>query len=69
MTTEQRKISLINWITNLDDEAVISQIEDCRRASLSELPSEIIELLTASDAFDEEDCIEHTTSKNLVDGQ
>lgn len=66
MTIEQRKISLINWITNLEDESVINQIEDFRSSTLDELPSEIVKLLTISDATKEEDCIEHTISRDLL---
>ncbi len=66
MTIEQRKISLINWITNLKDESVLSKIEGFRNASLEELPKEIVELLKISDSTKEEDCIEHTNSKSLL---
>lgn len=66
MTIEQKKISLINWITNLEDESVIDQIEDFRSSTLSELPEEIVELLTISDAAKEENCIEHTSSRDLL---
>ncbi len=66
MTIEQKKISLINWITNLEDESVIDQIEDFRSSTLDELPKEIVELLEISDAAKKEDCIEHTYSKDLL---
>jgi hypothetical protein len=66
MTIEQRKISLINWITNLEDETVIGQIEAFRSASLNELPREIVELLKFSDSAKEKDCIEHTNSRTLL---
>jgi len=66
MTIEQRKISLINWITNLENESVIDQIEDVRSSTLSELPKEIVELLTISDTSKEEDFIEHTSSRDLL---
>lgn len=67
MTIEQRKISLINWITNLEDETVINQIEDFRKTSLNELPKEIVELLTIAAAESVDDCIEHTTSQDILD--
>lgn len=67
MTIEKRKISLINWITNLDDEAVIGQIEVFRKASLDELPEEIVKLIQYSDSESLDDGIEHTTSKDILD--
>jgi hypothetical protein len=66
MTIEQRKISIINWITNLEDERVINQIEGFRKNSLDELPKEIVELLKISDSESLESCIEHTNSKDIL---
>ncbi|TVR86322.1 MAG: hypothetical protein EA411_10780 [Saprospirales bacterium] len=66
MTVEQRKISLINWITNLEDEAVIDQIEGLRKTSLDKLPKEIVELLTISAAEKEEDCTKHTSVQDIL---
>ena len=66
MTIEQRKISLINWITNLDDEDVINQIENFRKTSLEDLPKEIVELLRISDSENIDDCIEHTSVRDLL---
>jgi hypothetical protein len=66
MTIEQRKISLINWITNLEDENVINRIEGFRKTSLDELPKEIVELLHISASEPLEDCIEHTTSRDIL---
>lgn len=66
MTIEQRKISLINWITNLDDEDVIDQIENFRKTSLEDLPKEIVELLRISDSENIDDCIEHTNVRDLL---
>ena len=66
MTIEQRKISLINWITNLDDETLINQIEGFRKTSLDELPKEIIELLNISDSESLDDSIEHTNSRDIL---
>jgi hypothetical protein len=60
MTIEERKIALINWITNLEDEQKISQIEAFRQASIEGLPGKIVELLKISDAENIEDCIEHS---------
>ena len=66
MTIEQRKISLINWITNLDDETVINQIEGYRKTSIDTLPKEIVKLLNISAAEPIEDCIEHTSAQDIL---
>lgn len=66
MTIEQRKISLINWITNLEDESVINQIEGFRKSSLDELPKEIVELLKISGSENLNDCVEHTNSRDVL---
>lgn len=66
MTIEQRKISLINWITNLNDESLINQIEGFRKASLNELPKEIAELLKISDSEGLDDSIAHTNSRDIL---
>lgn len=66
MTIEQRKISLINWITNLDDETVITQIEGYRKASINSLPKEIVELLKISAEEPFEDCVEHTSAQEIL---
>jgi len=67
MTLEQRKISIINWITNLDDETIINQIESFRKTSIDQLPKEIVELLNISAAESIEDCIEHTSAQDILD--
>lgn len=66
MTIEQRKISLINWITNLTEESLIIQMERFRRESLEELPRDIVTLLEKSDTAREETCIEHTTARKIL---
>lgn len=66
MTFEQKKISLINWITNLEDESVINQIEDFRKSSLDELPKEIVDMLKILDSEDLSNCIEHTNSRDTL---
>ena len=66
MTIEQKKISLINWITNLDDETVINQIEGFRKTSISELPKEIVELLNIAASEPIEDCVEHTSAQKIL---
>ncbi|REL33122.1 hypothetical protein DYD21_12760 [Rhodohalobacter sp. SW132] len=66
MTIDQKKISIINWITNLEDESVIDQIEGLRKSSLDDLPKEIAELLSISDSEKHDDCIEHTNSRDIL---
>jgi hypothetical protein len=66
MTIEQRKIALINWITNLTEESIIDQVEVFRQKSLSDLPKEIVKLLEISDSAKEDDCFEHTNSRTLL---
>ncbi len=66
MTIEQRKISLINWITNIEDEKVIKKIENFRKTSLDELPEDIVKLLKISDSENIQDCIEHTTARGIL---
>ncbi|MEM7548494.1 MAG: hypothetical protein AAF363_02395 [Bacteroidota bacterium] len=67
MTIEQKKIALINWITNLDDETVIDKIEGFRKTSINELPNEIVELLNIAASEPIEDCIEHTSAQDILD--
>jgi len=66
MSIEQKKISIINWIANLDDEATINEIENFRKASLNELPEEITELLQVSDSTKDDDCIEHSDCRTIL---
>ena len=66
MTIEQRKISLINWITNLEDETLINRIEGFHKTSLNELPKEIVELLQISDSESLNECVEHTKSRDIL---
>lgn len=66
MTIEQRKISLINWITNLEDESLIDQIEVFRKTSLDNLPNEIVQLLKVSDTERLDDCMEHTNVRDIL---
>ena len=66
MTIEQRKISLINWITNLDDETVINQIEGFRKTSINSLPKEIVELISLAATEPIEDCVEHTSAQDIL---
>jgi len=66
MTIEQKKISLINWITNLEDEAIIDQITGFQKSSLDELPKAIVELLKMAEAEPDENLIKHTNVRDIL---
>lgn len=66
MTIEQRKIALINWITELDDEGLIRFMEELQNSKLNDLPSEIVELLSASDSVSDSELLEHIDSRMLL---
>lgn len=69
MTIEEKKIALINWITNLEDEQKINQIEAFRQVSTEDLPRKIVELLKIPDAEPTEDCILHSSMRDLLKNQ
>ena len=66
MTIDQKKIALINWITNLKDETIVDLLADLQNKPSGQLPEEIIELLKLSDSTEENDCIEHSSAKSLL---
>jgi len=66
MTIEQRKRELINWITTIQREDVIESIEDFRNTPEPEIPDTILELLKKSSSAKPEDCIEHTSARELL---
>lgn len=66
MTIEQKKISLINWITNLDDEVVLDQIAGIQQLTLNELPSAIVEFLKIADSEPEENLTTHTSVRDIL---
>ncbi|WP_339610125.1 hypothetical protein [uncultured Roseivirga sp.] len=66
MTIEQKKISLINWITNLEDEVIIDQITGFQKSSLDKLPKAIVELLKMAEAEPEENLIKHTSVRDIL---
>jgi len=67
MTIDQKKISLIHWITNLEDEVILDQLQGIQKSSLDELPEAIIQLLKIAEAEPEENLIEHTTVRDILD--
>ena len=66
MTIEQRKQALINWIITIQQEELIEQIEEFRKHPDSALPEAILELLKTSRAAGHEECIEHTSTRELL---
>ncbi|MEQ8473111.1 MAG: hypothetical protein RIC35_18090 [Marinoscillum sp.] len=66
MTIEQKKISLINWITNLEDEVVLDQIAGIQKLSLDELPDAIVQLLKIADSEPEEKLTVHTSVRDIL---
>ena len=66
MTIEQRKQELITWITTVQREDVIEQIENFRKSPEPEIPDTIMKLLHESSSAKLEDCIEHTSARELL---
>lgn len=66
MTIEQKKISLINWITNLEDEVVLDQIAGIQKLSLDDLPDSIVELLKIAEAEPDDSLTVHTTVRDIL---
>ncbi|MEX0662952.1 MAG: hypothetical protein WEA58_02130 [Balneolaceae bacterium] len=66
MTIEQKKISLINWITNLEDEVILDQIVGFQKTSLDELPNAIVQLLKIAEAEPDKNLVKHTSAKDIL---
>ena len=66
MTIEQRKLELITWITAIQSEDLLERIEDFRDNPNPEIPSTILELLHESSSAKLEDCVEHTSARELL---
>lgn len=66
MSIEQKKISLINWITTLEDEVILDQIAEIQKASLDELPGAVVELLKRAEAEPDENLVKHTSAKDFL---
>lgn len=66
MTIEQKKIALINWITNLENEVVLDRIVELQKSSLSELPDAIVQLLKMAEAEPEENLVKYTNSRDIL---
>ena len=66
MTIEQRKLELITWITSIQSEDLLDRIEGFRNDPEQEIPNTILELLHESSSAKLEDCIEHTSARELL---
>lgn len=66
MTIEQKKISLINWIINLEDEVVLDRIVGLQKSSLDDLPEAIVKLLKKAEAEPDQNLIKHTSTKDIL---
>lgn len=66
MTIEQKKISLINWITNLEDEVVLDQIAEIQKLSLDDLPDAIVQLLKIAEAEPDDNLTVHTSVRDIL---
>ncbi|MEQ8475294.1 MAG: hypothetical protein RIB54_03575 [Fulvivirga sp.] len=66
MTIEQRKLELITWITAIQNEDVLKRLEDFRNNPEPKIPNTILELLHESSSAKLEDCIEHTSARELL---
>ena len=66
MTLEQRKLELIAWITDTQSEEVINRMEAFRNAPEHNPTNTLLELLNESNSAKLEDCIEHTSVRELL---
>ena len=66
MTIEQRKISLINSITNLDNEGLLLRLQELIEDDKTSIPPEIMALVDKSNASKIEDRTEHTSVRDLI---
>lgn len=66
MTIEQKKRSLIKWITNLEDEAMLDQIAGFQKSSLDALPNAIVQLIKMAEAEPEENLVKHTSIRDIL---
>lgn len=63
MDLEQRKISIINWITTLSNERLVEALERLRKEDTN-VPSEILDLLNQSASSN--NITKHSSAKNLI---
>ena len=65
MTIAQRKIELINWITGLTSEESLSQLEEVKNSTVSDLPKELLDFLKAVDPEGTEGLRRHTSVRDI----
>jgi len=63
---EQKKLSLINWITTLEDWAVLDQMAEFQNSSLEELPGAIVQLLKITEDEPDENFVKHRSAKDFL---
>lgn len=66
MTTEQIKIDIINWITQLENESLLLLVNELKDADSGKMPDEILALLQYSNQAGFSELKEHTSTKDLV---
>ncbi|MBN7810100.1 hypothetical protein J0A68_03975 [Algoriphagus sp. H41] len=67
MELEKRKVSLIAWITQLENEKVLEKLERLKTDSIEEnVPDEILDLLKLSEQCPEDRLVRHTQTKDLL---
>lgn len=67
MTIAQKKIELIQWITELEDENLVDSLDDFRKNNLEEvIPDPIKLLLELSKSTPDEKLIPHTSVRELL---
>lgn len=66
MNIETRKSNLINWLSKLNNEALVNRIEELKQESLAKVPQEILSLLDSSNSTDSSKLIEHTNVRDLL---
>ncbi len=66
MSWAQRKIALINWITDMNNEQLLEELEKLRSGSNKNIPQVIIELLERSDNVSDNSLTEHRLVKKQL---
>ncbi|MCH8569579.1 MAG: hypothetical protein LAT67_15000 [Balneolales bacterium] len=66
MSIEQKKISLINWISTLEDEVILDQLEGIKKTSIDQLPGAIVQLIKMAEDEPNENLIKHTSAKDFL---
>ena len=66
MTSEQRKIELVRWITTLKDGILPYRVDDLRKAGSADVPDALLQLLRLSSKAAPEALVEHTSAKELL---